>query len=85
MIHNLCIFLSRPRGKFGRVYRCKDRGTGLLLAAKVVCVPRRAREERQNVEREMEIMRRLHHPRIIQLFDAIEDVENLEMCLILEM
>jgi len=64
------------------VYQCKDRASGLPLAAKVVSVKRK--DERMNVERELEIMRRLHHPRIIQLFDAVEDVDNREMCLILE-
>jgi len=71
------------RGKFGRVYRCRDTVTGLTLAAKVVTTKRK--EEKRNVEREIEIMRRLQHPRLIQLFDAIEDIQRSETCLVLEM
>jgi myosin-light-chain kinase len=65
------------------VYRCKDRESGLILAAKVVTTKRK--DEKRCVEREIDIMRQLQHPRVIQLFDAIEDVKEFEMCLILEM
>ena len=54
-----------------------------MLAAKVVTTKRK--EERRNVEREIEIMKKLQHPRLIQLFDAIDDTLHSEMCLILEM
>jgi len=65
------------------VYRCREKNSNLVLAAKIVSTKRK--EDRQNVERETEIMRRLQHPRVIQLFDAIEDTSRLEMCLVLEM
>lgn len=58
------------RGKFGIVYRCKDKVTGLMLAAKVVNIVQK--EDRRAVQREVEIMRRLQHPRLIQLYDAID-------------
>ncbi|XP_014481621.1 PREDICTED: serine/threonine-protein kinase DCLK1-like [Dinoponera quadriceps] len=58
------------RGKFGIVYRCKEKKGGLMLAAKVVNVMKK--EDRRAVQREVEIMRRLQHPRLIQLYDSID-------------
>ncbi|XP_011633109.1 calcium-dependent protein kinase 4-like [Pogonomyrmex barbatus] len=58
------------RGKFGIVYRCKEKASGLMLAAKVVNVMKK--EDRRTVQREVDIMRRLQHPRLIQLYDAID-------------
>ncbi|KAI8431834.1 hypothetical protein MSG28_004408 [Choristoneura fumiferana] len=40
------------RGKFGTVYLCREKSTGLELAAKLVSVSRR--DERRNVEREVD-------------------------------
>lgn len=69
------------RGKFGTVYKCVEKSTGLSLAAKFVGVPKK--EDRRNVEREIEIMRALQHPRLIQLYDAFEN--GKVMCVILEL
>ncbi|XP_041969093.1 myosin light chain kinase, smooth muscle-like [Aricia agestis] len=69
------------RGKFGTVYLCREKSTGLELAAKLVSVNRR--DERRNVEREVEVMRRLRHPRLIQLYDAYEWGKC--MCVVLEL
>lgn len=41
-----------------------------MLAAKVVNIVQK--EDRRAVQREVEIMRRLQHPRLIQLYDAID-------------
>ncbi|KAG7304998.1 hypothetical protein JYU34_010432 [Plutella xylostella] len=69
------------RGKFGTVYLCREQSTGLQLAAKLVAV--RGRDERRNVEREVDVMRRLRHPRLIQLYDAYEWGKC--MCVVLEL
>ncbi|CAG9782267.1 unnamed protein product [Diatraea saccharalis] len=69
------------RGKFGTVYLCREKSTGLELAAKLVSVSRR--DERRNVEREVEVMRRLRHPRLIQLYDAYD--WGKYMCVVLEL
>lgn len=50
---------------------CKEKATNLALAAKFV--PVKLKEERQSMEREIEIMSGLHNPRIIQLYDAFDD------------
>ncbi|XP_015184969.1 PREDICTED: myosin light chain kinase, smooth muscle-like [Polistes dominula] len=67
------------RGKFGTVYRCKEKKTGLSLAAKVVNVSKK--EDRRSVEREVDIMRRLQHPRLIQLYDAIDNGKQIYVIL----
>ncbi|XP_022120212.1 myosin light chain kinase, smooth muscle isoform X2 [Pieris rapae] len=69
------------RGKFGTVYLCREKSTGLELAAKLVSVNRR--DERRNVEREVDVMRRLRHPRLIQLYDAYD--WGKYMCVVLEL
>ncbi|PNF38614.1 hypothetical protein B7P43_G03962 [Cryptotermes secundus] len=69
------------RGKFGTVYRCREKSSGLQLAAKFVATPKR--EDRRNVEREIEIMRLLQHPRLIQLYDAYDN--GKAMCVVLEL
>ncbi|CAH1393673.1 unnamed protein product [Nezara viridula] len=69
------------RGKFGTVYKCREKRTNLVLAAKFVGIARR--QDRRNVEREVEIMRTLQHPRLIQLYDAFE-TDNV-MCVVLEL
>lgn len=69
------------RGKFGTVYKCQEKSTGLRLAAKFIPIPKR--DDRRNVEREVEIMNSLQHPLIIQLYDAYE--YSKMMCVVLEL
>ncbi|XP_076032022.1 uncharacterized protein LOC143019926 isoform X4 [Oratosquilla oratoria] len=72
------------RGRFGTVFLCNEKRTSLKFAAKFVNTKRN--QDRQNVEREIEIMQTLNaerpHPRLIQLYDAFDI--GKEMCLILE-
>ena len=63
------------------MYRCEEKKSGFVLAAKFVGIARR--QDRKNVEREVEIMRALQHPRLIQLYDAFES--QSVMCVILEL
>ncbi|KAL1460185.1 hypothetical protein WDU94_012121 [Cyamophila willieti] len=53
----------------------------MTLAAKFVGIAKR--NDRRNVEREVEIMRELQHPRLIQIYDAFES-SNV-MCVVLEL
>lgn len=69
------------RGKFGTVYKCQEKSTGLHVAAKFIPTPKR--DDRRNVEREVEIMNSLQHPLIIQLYDAFEYQKM--MCVVLEL
>uniref|UniRef100_T1J123 Probable methylthioribulose-1-phosphate dehydratase n=1 Tax=Strigamia maritima TaxID=126957 RepID=T1J123_STRMM len=68
-------------GKFGVVYRCKEKKSGRIFAAKNISTPRS--EDRKDVEREVEIMQLLQHPRLLQLYDAFDNGKE-EMILILE-
>lgn len=69
------------RGKFGIVRRCFEKASGRKLAAKFITVSRI--EDRKEVEREVDIMRSLQHPRLLQLYDAFDDGKT-QMCLIME-
>lgn len=70
------------RGRFGTVLKCTDRRTGLKLAAKFVST--KHKEERENVEREVDIMKSLQHRRLLQLYDVYDD-GVAEMCIITEL
>lgn len=70
------------RGRFGTVVRCTEKKTNLKLAAKFVSIKRR--DERENVEREVDIMKSLQHRRLLQLYDVYDDGDN-EMCIITEL
>ncbi|XP_055343188.1 myosin light chain kinase, smooth muscle-like [Paramacrobiotus metropolitanus] len=59
------------RGKFGTVCKCREKATSRILAAKTISVKRP--QERKEVENEIEIMRSLQHPRLLQLYDAFDD------------
>ncbi|KAF5286331.1 hypothetical protein FQA39_LY04229 [Lamprigera yunnana] len=69
------------RGKFGTVFKCIEKASGLQLAAKFIGVGKK--EDRRNVEREVDIMRSLQHPRLLQIYDAYESAKM--MCVILEL
>ncbi|CAI6345044.1 unnamed protein product [Macrosiphum euphorbiae] len=78
--HCVFVFLLKG-GKFGTVFKCREKATSLMLAAKFVGILHK--QDRRNVEREVEIMCELQHPRLIQLYDAFE--ANNSMCFILEL
>ena len=61
--------------------RCTEKSTKKKLAAKFITVNRI--DDRQEVEREVDIMRSLQHPRLLQLYDAFDDGKT-QMCLIME-
>ncbi|KAK5649551.1 hypothetical protein RI129_000580 [Pyrocoelia pectoralis] len=67
------------RGKFGTVFKCKEKRTGLNLAAKFIGVSKK--EDRRNVEREVDIMRCLQHPRLLQIYDAFENGKMMSVIL----
>ncbi|CAG5119621.1 unnamed protein product, partial [Candidula unifasciata] len=67
------------KGKFGVVYKCKQKSDGSVWAAKVV----RCREnEKVNLRREIAIMNKLHHPKLLLLWDAFESPR--QMVLVME-
>ncbi|CAM1295998.1 Uncharacterised protein g1436 [Pycnogonum litorale] len=70
------------RGKFGTVYKCSEKTSGRVLAAKFITTPQP--QDRKDVIRELEIMQDLQHPRLLQLYDAFDD-RTQKMCLVLEL
>uniref|UniRef100_A0A1Y1KUY5 Protein kinase domain-containing protein n=1 Tax=Photinus pyralis TaxID=7054 RepID=A0A1Y1KUY5_PHOPY len=67
------------RGKFGTVFKCKEKRTGLDLAAKFIGISKK--EDRRNVEREVDIMKCLQHPRLLQIYDAFENGKMMSVIL----
>ena len=61
--------------------RCNHRENGESFAAKFVQYTRK--EDRENVEREVQIMNTLNHTKLLYLFEAYDNARN-EMCLVTE-
>ncbi|KAH9417555.1 hypothetical protein DERP_014875 [Dermatophagoides pteronyssinus] len=89
---NVCVKKTNPtceytlgeelgRGKFGVVRLCFEKKSKKKLAAKFIQTT--CQQDRKDVEREVEIMCALQHPRLLQLYDAFDDGKN-QMCLIME-
>ncbi|XP_058116826.1 probable serine/threonine-protein kinase pXi [Anopheles ziemanni] len=58
------------RGKFGVVYKSKEKSTGVRLAAKFIQIQKKG--DRRNIEREVHMMNVLQHSKIAQLYAAFE-------------
>nr|CDS32780.1 myosin light chain kinase smooth muscle [Hymenolepis microstoma] len=71
------IFEFLGSGKFGDVNRCQEKSTGHELAAKVV--PYYSSDEKEAVMNEVEIMCRLRHPRLIQLYDVFVQPDRITL------
>jgi serine/threonine protein kinase len=81
MIYGTCTtWCLHCRGKFGEVKRCSELNTGREFAAKFISAPRP--QDKKDVHHEINIMKKLQHRRLIQLYQAFES--KTEMCLILE-
>ncbi len=61
--------------------RCKHRDTGQFFATKFVIYTRK--EDRENVEREVQIMNTLNHPKLLFLYEAYDNGRS-EMSLVTE-
>ncbi|XP_029030354.1 serine/threonine-protein kinase 36 [Betta splendens] len=59
-------------GSFGRVYKGRKKYTGQVVALKFMPKLGRSEKELRSLRREIEIMRDLQHPNIVQLFDNFE-------------
>ena len=57
------------RGKFGKVYKAMARSSGDMYAAKYVKVTSKLRQDAMNT---IEIMTKLHHVRLMNLFDVYD-------------
>ncbi|NXU49421.1 STK36 kinase, partial [Turnix velox] len=59
-------------GSFGRVYKGRRKHSAQVVALKFIPKLGRSEKELKNLQREIEIMRGLHHPNIIQMLDSFE-------------
>ena len=75
------IIIFEFRGKFGEVKKCREKSTEHVLAAKFIDINKE--QDRLDALNEIEIMKALQHPRLLQLYDAYETKETI--CLITEL
>ncbi|CAN0369156.1 unnamed protein product [Lampetra planeri] len=59
-------------GSFGKVYKGRKRYTGQVVALKFIPKVGRSDKELRNLRREIDIMRGLQHPNIVQMLDSFE-------------
>ncbi|XP_064926766.1 serine/threonine-protein kinase 36 [Columba livia] len=59
-------------GSFGRVYKGRRKHSAQVVALKFIPKVGRSEKELKNLQREIEIMRGLRHPNIIQMLDSFE-------------
>ncbi|XP_061465302.1 serine/threonine-protein kinase 36 isoform X2 [Rhineura floridana] len=59
-------------GSFGRVYKGRRKYSAQVVALKFIPKVGRLQKELKNLQREIEIMRGLHHPNIVQMLDSFE-------------
>uniref|UniRef100_A0A8C4UEG8 non-specific serine/threonine protein kinase n=1 Tax=Falco tinnunculus TaxID=100819 RepID=A0A8C4UEG8_FALTI len=59
-------------GSFGRVYKGRRKHSAQVVALKFIPKVGRSEKEMKNLQREIEIMRGLYHPNIIQMLDSFE-------------
>ncbi|XP_065696456.1 serine/threonine-protein kinase 36 isoform X1 [Patagioenas fasciata] len=59
-------------GSFGRVYKGRRKHSAQVVALKFIPKMGRSEKELKNLQREIEIMRGLRHPNIIQMLDSFE-------------
>ncbi|KAI6217382.1 Stretchin-Mlck [Aphelenchoides fujianensis] len=76
------IFEEIGEGKFGKVFRCVEKSTGLELAAK--CIRLRKDADLEKVEKEVNIMTKMRHRCIAQIYDAFA-TSSSEIVLIMEL
>lgn len=70
------------RGAFGSVFKCKEKQNGVELAAKFINP--KTKLQKDAVENEIKILKRLEHIRIAHLFEVYENSLN-ERVLIMEL
>jgi serine/threonine protein kinase len=61
------------RGKYGVVYRCKEKANGQDVAVKVMM---KRHNKKEDVEREVAILKELQHPNLLQFVDYTPDGTN---------
>ncbi|XP_067994963.1 serine/threonine-protein kinase 36 isoform X2 [Melanerpes formicivorus] len=71
-MENYHILEKIGEGSFGRVYKGRRRHSAQVVALKFIPKVGRSEKELKNLQQEIDIMRGLHHPNIIQMLDSFE-------------
>ncbi|KAG7503325.1 myosin light chain kinase, smooth muscle isoform X1 [Solea senegalensis] len=66
-------------GKFGQVFKLVEKSTRKVWAGKFIKAF--SAKDKQNVRQEVDIMNRLHHPKLVQCVDAFEGKSDMVMVL----
>lgn len=64
------------RGKFGYVYKVTEKSTGNTYAAKFIKITPKSKKE---VTEEINLMNKIHHERLVFLYDAYQTSKELIM------
>ncbi|NXR64374.1 STK36 kinase, partial [Rhadina sibilatrix] len=64
-------------GSFGRVYKGRRKHSAQVVALKFIPKVGRSEKELKNLQREIDIVRDLHHPNIIQMLDSFETAKEV--------
>ena len=59
------------------MHRCVEKATGKVFVAKFIDTPTTA--DKQAVRNEVGVMTQLHHPKLITLHDAFEDIDDMSL------
>ena len=71
------------KGSFATVKKAKHRATGERFAVKVLSKKKMSDEDKLSMQTEIEILKSLDHPNIVQLRDVFEDERH--WCLVMEL
>lgn len=61
------------RGKFGVVYQCQDKSSGRQVAVKVM---KKRHNKKDDVEKEVAVMKQMKHPNLLEFVDYIAESGN---------
>ncbi|NXB82083.1 STK36 kinase, partial [Donacobius atricapilla] len=64
-------------GSFGRVYKGRRKHSAQVVALKFIPKVGRSEKELKNLQQEIEIVRDLHHPNIIEMLDSFETAKEV--------
>ena len=66
-------YLAVSRGKYGVVYKCVAKATRSPAAVKVML---RRHNKKEDVEREVAILRQINHPNLLEFTDYVQEGSN---------